>query len=128
MPAPQATGPLDSARTLGASLLALLRVRVELAATELKEGAERSKRQFIRALVAATFLAASLLLAAFLVVVLFWDTHRVAAIASVTLIYFAIGAWAFLRFRDVATNSPPAFAATLEEFEKDLDMLRGRDE
>ena len=124
----QGTGPKDSLRALGASLLALLRVRVELAAVELKEGAERSKRQFVLALVAATFLASSLPLAAFFVVVLFWDTYRLAAIAGVTLAYFAIGLWAFLNFRSTAANSPPPFSATLEEFQKDLDMLRGPDE
>jgi uncharacterized membrane protein YqjE len=128
MPDPQAAGPLGSARALGASVLALMRVRLELAAVELKEGAERSKRQFILALVAAVFLASSLLLAAFLVVVVFWDSHRLAAAAGVTLAYFAIGMGAFLNFRATAVNSPPPFSATLEEFQKDLDLLRGRDE
>jgi uncharacterized membrane protein YqjE len=64
----------------------------------------------------------------FLVVVLFWDTHRLAGIAAVTLVHSGIGAWAILRFRVILHDSPPPFSATLAEFRKDLDMLRGRHE
>jgi uncharacterized membrane protein YqjE len=113
---------------MGATLLALLRVRVELVGVELKEEAERRKHMLVLALVAAFFLASGLLLAAFLVVVLFWDSYRLPAIAGVTLVYSGIGAWAFLRFRNILANSPPAFSATLKEFRKDLDFLQGHDE
>jgi uncharacterized membrane protein YqjE len=124
---PGESGPLGSARALGASLLALLGTRVELAAIELKEETERRKRLAVLALVAALFLGAGLLLLAFLLVVLFWDTHRLAAIAGVTLLYSAIGAWALLRFRAILRDSPPPFSATLDEFKRDLDMVRGND-
>jgi len=126
--ASQATGPVGSARALGATLLALLRVRVELVAVELKEEAERRKRMVMLGFVAVLFLTLSLLLVAFLVVVLFWDTYRMAAISGVTLVYVAIGAWALLRFREAVRDSPPPFSASLEEFQKDLDLLRGRDD
>ena len=78
--------------------------------------------------VAALFLVPGLLLVALAVVVFFWDIWRMPAIAGVTLIYALIGAWALVRFRDTVRNSPPPFAATLDEFRKDLDLLRGRDE
>ena len=45
-----------------------------------------------------------------------------------TLVYAVVGAWAFLRFQDAVRNSPPPFGATLDEFRKDLDLLRGHDE
>lgn len=124
---PGEAGPLGSARALGASLLALLGTRVELAAIELKEETERRKRLAVLALVAVLFLGAGLLLLAFLLVVLYWDTHRLPAIAGVTLLYTAIGAWAFLRFRAILRDSPPPFSATLDEFKRDLDMVRGHD-
>jgi len=127
-PPPAATGAVDSARALGASLMALLGARVELIAIELKEGAERRKQMVVLAMVAAIFLALSLLLLAFGVVVYFWESQRMAAILGVTLLYAGVGAWAYLRFQEVARNSPPPFSATLGEFEKDLDFLRGRNE
>ncbi|MGE0358042.1 MAG: phage holin family protein [Burkholderiales bacterium] len=125
---PGEAGPLDSARALGSSFLALLGTRVELAALEFKEEAARRKRLAVLALVAAVFLGVALVLLAFLVVVFFWDTHRLAAIAGVTLAYAAVGAGAFLRLRAVLKDSPPPFSATLEEFRRDLDMVRGSDE
>jgi uncharacterized membrane protein YqjE len=128
MTAPPVRGPLDSVRTLGSTLVALLRVRVELIAIELKEEAERRKRLAMRALVAVLFLACGLLFAAFFVVAFFWDTYRLAAIAGVTLVYLGVGAWAILSCRSILSAGPPAFAATLQEFENDLDMLQGRDE
>lgn len=127
-PPPSGTGPLDSVRALGASVLALLSTRAELASIELKEETERRKRLTVLALVALIFISSGLLLAALLVVVLFWDTHRVAAIAAVTLAYSAIGAWAFLLFRAILRDSPAPFSATLDEFRNDLEMLRGHDE
>lgn len=109
-------------------MLALLSARAELASIELKEEAERRKRLTVLALVAVLFLGAGLLLLAFLVVVVFWDTHRDAALAAVTLAYIIVGAWAFARFRAALRDSPAPFSATLAEFRNDLDMLRGSDE
>ena len=128
MQAPQESGPLGSARAAGGTLLALLRVRAELIALELKEQTDRGKRLLVLAVVAAAFLFAGLLLAALFVVVLFWDTWRLQAMAAVTLAYAGIGAWAGLRIRAILASSPPAFAATLQEFENDLALLKGRDE
>ena len=121
-------GPMDAARALGQSLLALARARIELAGVELGEEAERRKHQLLLGVVAAVFLFAGLILVAFLVVVLFWDTWRVGAIASVTLAYIAIGTGAAMRLRAVLRDSPPAFSATLAEFRHDLEMLRDDDE
>jgi uncharacterized membrane protein YqjE len=74
------------------------------------------------------FLALGLLLAALLVVVVFWETHRVAAAAAVTVLYLAIGTWALLRLKEKARASPPPFEATLAELARDLEMLKARDE
>ena len=121
-------GPLDSLRALGATLLALIGTRAELLVVELREEGERRKEMLVLAGVAAVFLALGLLLVAFFVVVLFWDTHRVIAAAAVTLTYLAIGAGALARLRQKAHSSPPPFEATLAEFAKDLEMLKRRDD
>ncbi len=118
-------GVKESLRELGADALALARVRIELLAVELEEASRRQKRMLWLALASALFLAAGLLCAAVLVVVLFWETHRLAAIAAVTAAYLAIGGWALVRLRDVVQNSPPPFGATIAEFERDVDILRG---
>ncbi|MCW5594164.1 MAG: phage holin family protein [Burkholderiales bacterium] len=118
-------GVKEALGALGADLAALARVRLELVAIELKEASQRQKRMLQFAVVAALFLAAGLLALGVLVVVVFWDTYRVAAIAAVCVAYLGIGAWAFLRLRDIAENSPPPFAATIAELERDIEMIRG---
>ncbi len=125
--APQ-PGPLDSLRCLGASFLELVGARAELLVVELREEGERRKEMLVLAGVAAVFLALGLALAALFVVVVFWETHRVAASAAVTLLYLGIGAWALMRLKEKARASPPPFEATLGEFAKDLEMLKARDE
>ncbi len=121
-------GPLDSLRSLGATFLALIGTRAELLVVELREEGERRKEMLVLAGVAAVFLALGLLLAAFFVVVVFWEANRIAAAAAVTVLYLAIGAWALLRLKAKARASPPPFEATLAEFAKDLEMLKARDE
>jgi uncharacterized membrane protein YqjE len=124
--APQ-PGPLDSLRALGASFLALVSTRAELVVVELREEGERKKEMLVLAGVAGVFLALALLLVAFFIVVLFWDTHRILAAGAVTLVYFAVGAWALARLREKSRAAPPPFEATLAEFAKDLEMLKERD-
>jgi uncharacterized membrane protein YqjE len=124
-PSSQEGGPGESARALGGSVLALAQARVELVAIELKEEADRHKRLLVLAGVAAVLLAMSLLLLTFLVIMLFWDSHRLTAMIVVTLAYAGAGGWAVLRFRQILNDSPPPFSATIAEFRKDLEMLRG---
>ena len=128
MEGPGPAGPGEAARSLGGSLLGLVEARVELVSLELREEAERRKRLLILAVVAAVFLMLGLVALSFLVVVLFWDSHRLGAIAGVTLVHSGVGAWAILRIREILRDSAPPFAATLAEFRRDLDMLRGRHE
>jgi uncharacterized membrane protein YqjE len=121
-------GPLDSLRALGATLLALIGTRAELLVVEVREEGARRKEMLVLAAIAAVFLAMGSLLVAFFFVVVFWDTHRIGAIAAVTLLYLGVGAGALLRLRAKSRSSPPPFEATLAEFAKDLEMLRSRDE
>jgi uncharacterized membrane protein YqjE len=123
-----ASGLFASLRRLGATLLALACVRAELIAIELEEAKERAGRQLVLGFLAVLFLALGLLLAAFLVIVAFWDTHRVLAATAVTLLYLGIGGAAVLRMRSLNRASPPVFSVTRSEFVNDLNLLRGRND
>jgi len=127
-PNPLGTGLLGSLRALGATLLALVCDRAELIAVELQEERARAGQKLVMVVLAALFLAMGMLLAAFLVVVLFWDTHWMLAAGGVTLLYLGIGGWALVRLREMNHNSPPLFSATMSEFANELKLLRGRDE
>ena len=127
-PNPLGTGLPSALRALGATLLALVCARVKLIAVELQEERARAGQKLVMVVLAALFLAMGMLLAAFLVVVLFWDTHRMLAAGGVTLLYLGIGGWALVRLREMNHSSPPPFSATMSEFAGDLRLLRGCDE
>lgn len=122
------SGPAASLRALGATLLELVGSRVELAVVELREEGERRKGMLVLAVVGALFLALGLLLVAGFIVLLFWDTHRLAALGAVTLVYLGIAAFCFLRLRQQQLSAPPPFEATLRELAADREMLGGRHE
>lgn len=120
--------PLTSLRNLGATLVALLGTRAELAVVELREEGERRKDQVVVALAAAIFVLLALVCASLLVVVLFWDTHRIAALIGVTLTYAALAAWSVATLRGMVRSAPPPFEATLAELARDREMLGGAHE
>ncbi len=122
------TGWSGSLPALGADLLALVCARGELIAIELQEEQARTRQKLVLGMLAGLFLALGLLLAAFLVVVLFWDTHRALAAGGAALLYLCIGGGTFLRLREINQHSPSPFSATLNEFANDFKLLRGRDE
>jgi uncharacterized membrane protein YqjE len=107
----------------GAASLNLLRTRLELASVEFAEEREHAKTRVILLGVAVMFLAFGVLAASALVVLLFWDTHRVAAMAAVTGVHLAIGLGAVWHLR--SDDRPPPFAATLAELERDHEWLAG---
>lgn len=121
---PSDAGPLASLRALGATLLRLIGTRAELLGVELREGGERRKEMLVLACAGGVFLAMGLLLLTFLMIVVFWDTHRIAAIVGVTLVYVGLGAGAMVKLRNKLRSSPAPFQATLAEFAKDLELLR----
>jgi len=116
---------MSSLRALGADLLALARVRLELLALELKQESDRQKELLTLTVVAALFLAAGFFALAVLVVVVFWDTYRVASLVAVCAAYLGIGGWAFARVRAIFRDRPPPLGATIAEFQRDLEMLKG---
>ncbi len=122
----QGRGAGASLRSLGATLVELVGTRAELAVVELREEGERRKEMLVLALAGALFLALALLLAAFFIVLLFWDSHRLAALGAVTIAYLAIAGVAFSRLRAKARASPPPFEATLRELAADVEALRGK--
>lgn len=124
---PQAAGagPLASLRALAATLLGLIGTRVELALLELREEADRRERALALACVAALFAALGLLLAALLVILVFWEAHRVAAAAAMTVLYLTIAAVAFAKMRAIRRDAAPPFEATLRELALDRQILAG---
>ena len=117
----------SAAARLGASLLGLVRTRLELASVELAEERDRVQYHVASLVLAIAMFMFALLFAAAWIVVYFWDTNRLTAIAVVAIVFAAAGA-ALLVLRSKAVSAAPMpFAATIAEFERDRAALAGRD-
>jgi len=108
----------------GASLVELFHTRLELVTVEFEEERERAKDMLVLTVIATVFFSFALIVLSVLVVFLFWDTHPVGALVSVTLVYAAIGVVAVVLLRRNRLTRP--FAATLAELERDVEALRGK--
>jgi len=123
----EARGGLRGAlEQFGASLVELVHTRLELAAIEFDEARERAVEWFILVNIAVLFLAFAVLAASALVVVLYWDTHRIAALCGVVISYLLIGLGALWRLSRRGRDEAPPFAGTLAELERDRAWLADR--
>lgn len=126
--ADQGTGPggglLSSLQRLGGTLLAIGHTRLALLATEVEE----EKQRLIQMLAwgAVTLLLGSMacLFLAVTITVVFWDSHRLAALLVVTLLFGLGAGWAGWQVRQ-RSRVPPGgmLAASLAELEADMAAL-----
>ncbi|MCD2518156.1 phage holin family protein [Massilia sp. G4R7] len=115
-------------RQFGANLVDLVRTRIELATIELQEGTHRLFGYLAWAAAAAVLGLFTLALAVLFVLVLFWDTHRLAAVGGMTVL-FALGCLvAVTKLRAGLAARPPFLPATLGELRKDAAALKGETE
>jgi len=119
-------GLKGAAADLAAALLGLGQTRLELVAVEFEEARARTTQNLALVMVAALCFAFALLAASLLVVVLFWDTHRIAALCGVAVVYALVGLLAVWRLAERRKPHAPAFAATLAELERDRAWLASR--
>lgn len=115
----QPRGVLASAKALVGTLIAIVATRVEILATELEE--ERLRLSSVAAWAACTlmFLALALIFLSVLVIVVFWDDHRILAASCVTLVYLILGGISARQLMTRLSRPSPLFSATLEELRKD---------
>jgi uncharacterized membrane protein YqjE len=117
-------GLLQSVRHLGRTLLGAAQTRLEIFATEIEEERVRLEQLLLVALAAAFCFAMGIALAVALVVLYFWDTHRLLAVGLLAAAFLTAGAVLGLILRNTAKTRPKPFAVTRGELAKDRDMLR----
>ncbi|MCC6197290.1 MAG: phage holin family protein [Burkholderiales bacterium] len=101
------------------ALLGLASTRLELAAVEYTEERGRVTTQVALLLAGVGCVLFALFFCAALVIVYFWDTHRLAAIVGVIVVFGVAGAALLWRRAELANTAPSPFALTLAELEKD---------
>jgi uncharacterized membrane protein YqjE len=116
---------LDSLRSLARTLVEILRTRLEMLALDLEEAKLRLLSLLLLGALAFLGFALGTVLAAFWLVAVFWDTHRLLVLGLLTGVFLGGGALALALLAAKARRSPSPFAATLEELRKDRDAMGG---
>jgi uncharacterized membrane protein YqjE len=122
-PADGARGPISglfrSLAHLLATAIGIAQTRLELLSTELQEEMHRVAEIMLWATVALLAAGVGLFMLALVIVIVFWDTHRILASIAVTSVFFLIAAIAVLMLRAKVRSKPPLLDATLAELKKD---------
>ena len=118
------TGMVHSLRNFAATLVALLQTRLELLATDLDEERIRLLQLLFWAAGALFFFALGVLMITMLLVLLLWDSHRLAGIIVLAAIFLGIGGVLALGVRNRMHARSRLFSSSLDELVKDKDQLR----
>ncbi|MHB1083470.1 MAG: phage holin family protein [Thiobacillus sp.] len=116
-------GLFESLKTLSVSLVSIVHTRLELLSTDVAEEREQLTTFLVLVMVALGCLGVGVVLLAMLIVVAFWETHRLLALAGLTGLFLAagigLGWFAMYRIR----TKPRLFEASLAELAKDRQHL-----
>ena len=116
-------GLLDSLKTLTATVMAIAYNRLHLLSADIEIARERIFSLFITVIVALFFLCFGVLLLSLFIVVIFWDTHRLLALGTVTGLFIGVGSILLIRAMSAIKKMPATFEASLAELAKDHEQL-----
>lgn len=122
-----AEGLLGSLKSITALAVAIAHNRLNLLSTDLEIAREQTVSVLMMVLVALFGLCFGALLLALFVVVIFWDTHRLIALGSMTGLFMLIGVICLWRVIKALKATPAAFEASLAELAKDYKVLKADD-
>lgn len=114
----------ESAARLAASLIGIIQTRVELIATEVEEESLRYFSSLMMALSALFCIGVAILLGVALVLVLYWDTHRVGILLALTILFALAGVVIGMRMRSRHRLKPGLLSHTMTELSRDAELLQ----
>lgn len=118
-------GFFSALRSVAASLGAIAVTRLELASVELALARGQFVRVLIFVLATIMFGFVALVAASLLVALIFWETHRIEAVAAMVVVYAIIALALALRLKRQLRDWPAPFAATMAELRLDAEAMRG---
>lgn len=119
-------GLLNLLRDYVASVVSLLRTRIEILSTELEEEKEWLKHSLIFSLLAMFSVIMGVIFLSLFVVVLFWDQNRLLAIGAVTVFYAGVGTTLAIMIKHRLQRKPKLFQTTLSELKRDYEHLTAK--
>ena len=112
-------GLLTSIKNLTSTLIALVYTRLDLLSTDLEEGRERLISLLVSVFLSLFCLCFGVVLLAILVVVSFWDTHRLLTLSILTGVFLFTGTLLCIRAIHALKTMPRMFEASMAELIKD---------
>jgi uncharacterized membrane protein YqjE len=109
---------------LAATLLAMVHTRLELASVEMEEQSQRYLGYLLMALLALFLFGIALVLVALFVIILFWDSHRIAAVLGMAAVFGLAAVVLGMKVKRGFAQQAPLLSATLGELQKDIDFLK----
>jgi uncharacterized membrane protein YqjE len=119
-------GLLESLKSLAATLVAITHTRLELLSTDVEEDQAHVFSLLVLALTALFLVGVGVVLATILLVVAFWDAHRLMVLGSLAGFFLAVGLAAGAVAMHKLRTKPRPFAALLSELYKDWQQLVSR--
>jgi uncharacterized membrane protein YqjE len=113
-------------QSLAATAVAVVHNRLNLLSNDLEIAREELVSTLIMVLVALFCLCFGVLLLSIFVVVVFWDTHRLLALGSVTGLFLLVGIFFAWRVSRALKAMPSTFEASLTELAKDYSSLKSK--
>lgn len=119
-------GLFASLKNLTVTLIAIVHTRLDLLSTDLEEERERLLSLLVMVLVSLFCLGVGVVLLAMLLVVTFWDTHRLLVLGMLTGFFLLAGAAVCGRAMHALRTRPRMFDASLSELTKDRQQIASR--
>lgn len=114
----------ESVSRLAGTFIEILQTRLELVAVEVEEESLRFFSYLLFALAAMFCLGVAVLLGVLLIVVIYWDTHRVPVMISMIVFFALCSALIMLVIRRCYRRKPRMLSQTLQELSKDIEQLK----
>lgn len=122
------SGLSHSIRNLASSLLAMGQTRLELLALDVEEERLKFFSLLVWTFITMFCAAMTLVLAAILIVVIYWDSNRYSALAILIAVFLLVTIIALRAVYNLLKNKPKMFSASIAELTKDREKLSTRDE
>ena len=117
------SGLMASAKRLLSTLISVATTRLELLANEWQEERLRITQMLLFALFAVFCFCMGVLLLVLFIVVLFWDEHRLAVLAALSLLFFLSGGLLVMLLQSKLRQGSKLFSVSLAELTKDRKSL-----
>ena len=116
-------GLFSSLANLASSLVAIIHTRLDLLSSDIEEGRQRLMSLLVIAFVSLFCLCVGVVFLTILIVVFFWDTHRVLVLTFLTSIFLISGVvLSAIALRSLKTM-PRMFKDSLAELLKDQEQI-----